>query len=271
MKRTSLQALVLFTTTLFFSCSSPKSSESDQSNLDPVTEAATELGPEKYSVYKAPVSFDYPKSSLKMIAPETLLSPGKTDFKFEVSDYELGIQTPDAAARGIANSGKGQHIHFILNNDPYSAHYEPEFTKDLPEGKHVLLAFLSRSYHEAVKNDSSYVLKELIVGTPPEDEPQFDAMAQHLFYSRPKGTYSGKDTEKLMLDFFLFNTEISPDGNKVKATINGEEHLLTEWSPYYIEGLEKGEVTIKLELLDKDGNLIPGPYNSVERKVTLTE
>ncbi len=271
MKRTSLSAIALVMAALFFSCSNTKSSDSNESPEEKISQAAEDLGPEKYSVYKAPPSYDYPDASLSMTAPETLLSPGETAFQFEVTNYDLGVQTPDAAARGIANSGKGQHIHFILDNDPYSAHYEPEFTKELTEGKHVLLAFLSRSYHEAVKNDSSYILKELIVGTPAEDEPQFDAMAQHLFYSRPKGTYSGADTKKLMLDFFLFNTSISPDGNKVRATINGEEHVLTEWAPYYIEGLEMGEVTIKLELIDKDGKLIPGPYNSVERKVTLTE
>ncbi len=270
MKRTSLQALTLLLAVAIFSCSSPKKSE-ETSGEEKVEEAAKDLGPKKYTVYKAPASYDYPNASLEMIEPSSLLDTGETTFKFEVTNYELGIQTPDAAARGIANSGKGQHIHFILNNDPYSAHYEPEFTKSLPEGKHVVLAFLSRSYHEAVKNGSSYILKELVVGSPDESTPSFDESAQHLFYSRPKGTYSGKDTEKLMLDFFLFNTSISPDGNKVKATINGEEHMITEWSPYYIEGLEKGQVSIKLELIDKDGKNIPGPYNTVERMVTLAE
>lgn len=270
MKRTSLHALTLLLAVAIFSCSSPSNSN-DASGEEKVEAAAKDLGPKKYTVYKAPSSHEYPDASLKMLEPETLLDTGETTFKFEVTNYELGVQTPDAAARGIANSGKGQHIHFILNNDPYSAHYEPEFTKNLPEGKHVLLAFLSRSYHEAVKNESSYVLKELVVGTPAEDAPSFDATAQHLFYSRPKGTYSGTDTEKLMLDFFLFNTSISPEGNKVRATINGEEHMIKEWAPYYIEGLGKGQVTIKLELIDKDGKKIPGPYNTVERVVTLAE
>ena len=270
MKRTSLQALTLLLAVAIFSCSSPKKSE-ETTGEEKVEEAAKDLGPKKYTVYKAPASYEYPDASLEMIEPSSPLDTSETTFKFEVTNYELGIQTPDAVARGIANSGKGQHIHFILNNDPYSAHYEPEFTKSLPEGKHVILAFLSRSYHEAVKNSSSYILKELVVGSPDESTPSFDESAQHLFYSRPKGTYSGTDTEKLMLDFFLFNTSISPDGNKVRATINGEEHMITEWAPYYIEGLEKGQVSIKLELIDKDGNNIPGPYNTVERMVTLAE
>ena len=89
------------------------------------------------------------------------------------------------------------------------------------------------------------------------------------FYSRPKGTYQGDDTKKVLLDFYLINTEISPDGNKVRATINGKEFLIDEWVPHYIEGLPIGEVIIKLELLDNAGNLIKAPFNPVERKVIL--
>ncbi|REE01211.1 outer membrane protein assembly factor BamD [Marinoscillum furvescens] len=248
-------------------CNSPKSGNNENAE-EKIDEAAQALGEKKYTVYKAPPSPEYADASLKLTAPQTLLDTGDTQFEFEVANYELGAQTADAAERGIANSGKGQHIHFILNNDPYSAHYEPTFTKNLPVGNHVVLAFLSRSYHESVKNGKSHVVQQFTVGSP-ENPLEFDPNGQHLFYSRPKGTYKGADTEKLMLDFFLVNTSISPDGNKVKATINGETHLITEWAPYYIEGLDKGVVTIELELVDADGNFIPGPFNRVTRKVTL--
>ena len=98
-----------------------------------------------------------------------------------------------------------------------------------------------------------------------------DLTVPHLFYSRPKGTYKGADTEKVMLDFYLMNTTLSPDGNKVKATINGNEFMIEEWAPHYIEGMPMGENTIKLELIDAEGNPIEGPFNSVERTVTLSE
>ena len=261
MKRLNLQTTTVFLSlVVMYSCGPSKKSET--------AESAESTPAKKYTLTKAPPSYDYPEAGLELISSTDDLDTGDVTFEFAVTNYELAVQTPDAETRGIANSGKGQHIHFILNNDPYSAHYESSFTKNLSEGNHVVLAFLSRSYHESVKNGMAYVLKEITVGEP-EATGNFDETAQHLFYSRPKGTYSGADTEKLMLDFFLFNTEISPEGNKVRATINGEENYLTEWAPYYIEGLEKGEVNVKLELLDKDGNLIPGPFNSVERKVIL--
>ena len=43
------------------------------------------------------------------------LEEGKFTFKMNVENYELGTQTTDAADKGLANSGKGQHIHFIMN------------------------------------------------------------------------------------------------------------------------------------------------------------
>ena len=59
------------------------------------------------------------------------------DFNFDVKNYELGIITADANDRGIANSAKGQHIHLILDNEPYSAHYDPMAQKNLPKGQYV--------------------------------------------------------------------------------------------------------------------------------------
>ena len=130
-----------------------------------------------------------------------------------------------------------------------------------------MLAFLSRSYHESVKAKGAFYVENLTVGDVEPEEVDLDK--PHLFFSRPKGTYTGEDTKKLMLDFYLLNTTLSAGGNKVRATVNGEEFMIDDWAPYYIEGLEKGEVTIKLELLDVDGNVMPGPFNTVERKVKL--
>lgn len=205
--------------------------------------------------------------SIKNLENDAKLKEGENAFEFEVKNYKLGEQTPDAKDKGLANSGKGQHIHWILNNDPYSAHYEPTVKKELKAGSYVVLAFLSRSYHESVKNGKSFVIRKFSVG---DAEPsKADFKAPHMFYSRPKGTYKWNAGDKLLLDFFLLNVELSADGNKVKATINGEEHMIDKWQPYAIEGLEAGKVTVKLELVDKDGNAIEGPFNTVEREVTL--
>ncbi len=183
-------------------------------------------------------------------------------FSFDISNYELGAQTKNDVESQLANSAKGQHIHFIVNNGPYSAHYTNNFKKKLEKDNNVILAFLSRSYHESVKNPNAFILTQI-------GENKIDLNKEFLFYSRPKGIYKGKDTEKLLLDFYLINTTISPNGNKVKATINDAEFIITEWAPYYLEGLPKGEVKIKLELINSDGKLVDSPFNPSVRTVIL--
>ena len=196
------------------------------------------------------------------IASITLDDDNEYAFSFDVSDYELGAKTINTVENQLANSGKGQHIHFIINNGPYSAHYTNNFKKKLKNGNNVILAFLSRSYHESVKNPNAFVLTQI-------GDEKVDLNNEFLFYSRPKGTYKGKDTEKLLLDFYLINTTISPEGNKVKATINDTEFIITEWAPYYLQGLPKGDVNIRLELVNSEGELIDSPFNPSIRNVTL--
>lgn len=252
---------------LTFACTTSSSSSEESGSSE------TEVAEKTPSIIltKAPASPEFPdatltKSDLSIEETDSLFA---LNYSFEVADYELGAQTEDASTRGIANSGKGQHIHYIVNNGPYAAHYMADVPDQLEAGNYVVLAFLSRSYHESVKSDGAYFIENITVG---DVEPtEADLTAPHLFYSRPKGTYKGADTEKVMLDFYLLNTTISADGNKVKAIINGQEFMVEEWAPHYIEGLPMGENTIKLELIDAEGNLIEGPFNSVERTITLTE
>ena len=247
--------------------------ETKKDTVQEEIEYAVEVIKSKVTLSKLEGSPVYADAALTLKNPSNLTIADGTsvDFEFEVANYELGAQTVGSNAQLLANSGKGQHIHFIVNNQPYSAHYEPTFDKEMPEGVHHLVAFLSRSYHESVKNENSVVVKKVTVGSNPEDKLDLDMDAPTLIYSRPKGSYAGKDTENLMLDFFVLNTTLASDGNKVRATVNGEQFMITEWAPHVLKGLPKGEVSIQLELIDAQGNLIPGPFNNVTRTVTLTE
>ncbi len=87
----------------------------------------------------------------------------------------------------------------------------------------------------------------------------------HLFYSRPKGSYTCEEAKKLLLDFYPVNAPLSSDGFKVEAKVGGQTFVLTEWAPYVVEGLPGGEQTIELRLLDKHGEQVPGPFGKVSR------
>ena len=215
----------------------------------------------------------FPTAQLRLNAPlpGSTVPSGEVAFSYDLTNFQLTKMTASDHAMQMANSMKGQHIHNIVDNQPYTAHYDTKFTKPIADGQHVILSFLSRSYHESLKHLGAYDLRVITVGTPAAGTPPlaFDVKAPSLFYSRPKDTYSGKDAQKIMLDFYLVNTTLAPDGNKVRATINGTEFMLDRWLPYMMQGLPAGQATIKLELLDGSGNLIPGPYNSVTRTITV--
>ena len=275
MKTTSKSLLsIAICSLLFFSCKdNDKANEADEKDMTEEEVIMEEETSSSITLSKLTDSPAYETASLELTAPDTSvkLPSGEVKFNFNVQNYELTAQTDSPNTESLANSGKGQHIHFILNNQPYSAHYESAFAKAIPDGTHHLVAFLSRSYHESVKNDNSMVVKKITVGNSVDQQSKYDMEAPTLIYSRPKGEYKGKDTENLLLDFFVLNTTLSENGNKVRATINGEEFMITEWAPYVINGLEMGEVKIKLELIDADGNTIEGPFNQVTRTVTLSE
>ncbi len=194
---------------------------------------------------------------------------GRFDFGVKGDAYQLGAQTPDAGQKSCANSAKGQHIHLIVDDKPYAAKYEASFEHDVADGEHYILAFLSRSYHESIKtNAASRVRKVTFANKTITEEAEVNNQPM-LFYSRPKGTYKGKaNTDKVMLDFFVYDTNIGDD-TMVKASINGEEHIITQWMPYYIEGLPMGENTITLTLAHKDGSKVDTPLNPVTRTFTL--
>ena len=54
-------------------------------------------------------------------------------------------------------------------------------SKKLDPDNGVILAFLSRSYHESVKNKNAYIFTQY------GDLEKIDLDKQYLFYSRPKG------------------------------------------------------------------------------------
>tara|TARA_S200000501_G_scaffold119977_1_gene112777 strand:- start:3838 stop:4554 length:717 start_codon:yes stop_codon:yes gene_type:complete len=216
------------------------------------------------TITKVEGSPEYENAKLSL---DTIYQKDKDNFmfSFKVEDFKLGEQTEKDFDFQLANSEKGQHIHVIINNNPYYAKYTNNFSQSLNTDNNVILAFLSRSYHESVKNGNAYLITQIGESNP------IDLSKELLFYSRPKGTYKGESTKKVLLDFYLVNTQISPNGNRVKATIEGTEFLINEWSPYYIEGLPKGEISIKLELIDKYGKTIDTPFNPSERKVILKD
>ena len=201
---------------------------------------------------------DFPNASLELNTRTESLKSGKNTLQFSVEGYELAKQTEDQRSTLLANSKKGQHVHFILNNGPYEAHYDEEFEIQLDEGHNVILAFLSRSYHESVKEETAFVFKDVVIGEELED---FDKSAPCLIYSRPKGSYTLSESDRILVDFYLLNAKLSSSDMKVELTVDDTVFMLSNWQPYWVEGLKAGEHKFRLRLLDEEGNLVQGPFN----------
>lgn len=249
--------LIFLASFMMFSCKSE--TKKAETSLETITEDQT-----KYTLTAFTPSKSFNDAEMKGMS----YSSGKYKFEVGQGDYTLGMQTDDAPQKMCANSAKGQHIHLIIDNEPYAAKYTSEFDYDVADGEHYQLAFLSRSYHESIKTDEAHLANKIIV----KDKGIIDAQPisePMLFYSRPKGTYVGKkETDKVMLDFYPVNANVGTT-QKVIAKINGEKHEITKWQPYYITGLPMGENTIELTLVNKDGSKVDIPLNPVSRTFTL--
>lgn len=216
---------------------------------------------------------DFPGASLsiKSITSEKLGNDSaKVTFEYGIENFKLTEQTEHS--HQMANSHDGQHIHFILDNTPYTALYEPKHTITLPiNSEHYLLSFLSRSFHESIKSSNAAKLIKFKIDADGKIKNEADPKTPSLFYSRPKGEYKGEEGKSILLDFYLVNTTLGPEDNKVKANINGQEFTLDQWIPYEVLNLPLGENIIKLNLVDKDGNALTGDNVSVERKFTISQ
>ncbi len=270
MKKTIL--LSLFSATFLFACDGGGSSNNNQGEDTLAVTETTTPDAQKINLRATEETTEFQDAILEQNAPTNgqKLKAGPVTFEYNVKNYQLTKMTESEHAQMMANSSKGQHIHLIVNNRPYDAVYETTYQKELEAGHYVELSFLSRSFHMSLKHPEAYVLRQFTVGDAKPEK--VDLNAPHMFYSRPKGTYSGpQETSNVMLDFYLVNTDLSENGKKVRATINGQEFTVTKWQPYVIEGLPMGESTIKLELLDENNNLVQSPYNPVTRTITLEE
>ncbi|WP_435261814.1 hypothetical protein [Tenacibaculum sp. nBUS_03] len=211
-------------------------------------------------VYPKKTLDNFNNAKLTLLTKDTSVKLGKNNFTFEVDSYTLKKQTSESNSNHLANSHKGQHIHFIINNGPYQAKYSKTFEANFNTNSNIVLAFLSRSFHESIKEDGAYVLKQYQFNN--EISPINIEKDPLLFYSRPKGTYQIEKGDKILLDFYLINTKLDRNGNKVKITLNDHQFIVDKWQPYIIEGLQKGEHKIQIELIDYKGASVGSLFNN---------
>src|SRR5690606_33184101 len=92
-------------------------------------------------------SKSFPGASLGIssITSEKVGDSARITVKYDVQNFTLTEHTEDSNAHHMANSKEGQHIHFILNNEPYIALYKPEHSTIVALGtEHYFFSCLAR-------------------------------------------------------------------------------------------------------------------------------
>src|SRR6476659_125051 len=96
----------------------------------------------------------------------------------------------------------GNHIHVILDNQPYEAYYnidQPFELRNVADGDHTLRAFPSRPWHESFKNDGAFQMVKFTVkaGGADANQPTTTSSGQQMSNANSdaatKPTPEGKD------------------------------------------------------------------------------
>jgi hypothetical protein len=196
----------------------------------------------------------------------------------KAADFEVKLDVKNwKTAQGDA------HVHLILDDKPYKPIYDPKAPVKLSEltggdtiadGQHILVAFPSRANHESVKTPGALAITEFWVGKK-GDKTQ-DPTKPMLIYSRPKGEYKGDMANHVLVDFQLANTKLAADKDHVHIAVTGpgiegeKSADATQFGPpFYLDNLQDGSYSVKLELLGADGKVLPGSWNSVTRQFSI--
>ena len=281
-------------------CDAPKTEEKPEAK-----ETETEAKIEVVDVPESITALMKERGETENALPELVVESPKEGETIEGSTVKIKLKIEGdlkGYKQGKNEKGLGNHVHVILDNQPYGAHYmwdEGFELRNVSDGEHTIRMFPSRPWHQSYKNEKAFKIVKFSVknGKADESKPttddkgnkmadakaegvdvkestagEVDVTKPLLTYSRPKGTYKGDDAKAIMIDFWLSNAKLVGDGGEyeVKYQINdGEAQTIKKWAPVWVSGWKKGKNTVKLWLV-KDGEEVKnGGYNTTTREITV--
>lgn len=312
MKFTKLFILLL-AVTIFIGCETKPATtaNTNEANTNTNSNADAQYTAQPLNVVDRPIKIQAlmtERGEQETNEPELLVETPKDGATINSSNVDIKVKVNGEVKMGKDAEGKGNHVHVILDNQPYAAHYmwnDGFELRNVTDGEHTLRMFVSRPWHESYKNEKAFKTVKFTVkdGKADETKPTTDGngntMADSknddkkmegtdveastagkvdfskpfITYSRPKGEYKGADAEVIMLDFWLSNAKLVGDGGdyKVQYVINDTQpQTIEKWQPIWLKGWKEGKNTVKLTLLDKEGNFVDNSdYNSTTREITV--
>jgi len=298
-----MRSIAILSIAIFLAACGTAPSNTNSSNASNATANASPAATQTLTVVDTPQRVkdlmasrgeqDKAEPTLKIVEPamNATVNSSTVKLKLALSGDLKGYQPHKDEA-----TGTGNHIHVILDNQPYEAYYNlaEEFElRNVSDGKHTIRVFPSRPWHESYKTDGAFQGVTFTVknGNADSNKPattnsgqqmsnansnantapregkdmqnstagEVDPSKPMLTYSRPKGEYKGAEADPIMIDFWLSKAKLKDDGGqyRVRYTVDGgEAKYIDKWAPIWLSGWTAGKHTIKLELVDEDGGLV---------------
>jgi hypothetical protein len=114
------------------------------------------------------------------------------------------------------NTHTGNHIHVILDNQPYEAYYDlgQEFElRNVADGEHTIRVFPSRPWHESYKNEGAFQMVKFTVKGGKADT------------SKPATTANGNTMSNVPAANTPASTGPTPEGKEMKQSTAGPVDL----------------------------------------------
>jgi hypothetical protein len=208
--------------------------------------------------------------------------------QFRIDGFALGVASSQFdRASEVPQTDMGQTVHVIIDDEPYfpinepaldpfnqnSDYFDMSYKFKIPyrlsSGMHTVRMFPARSFGESLKGSNTFAALNFYVGSQ-KGGGGIDLSKPYLTYNEPSSLMNWTSDKPVLLDFYICNAELSPNGYKVRLYIDGKANsVLTSWQPYYIIGLKKGSHTIRLELIDSDNKPVEGKFNDVKQTIEV--
>ena len=206
--------------------------------------------------------------------------------QIRLEGFPLGTEPNFPREDDIYNYSMGQNMRIIIDDRPFFAtvgpkldplqdqgdYYESNYKIKVPfalsPGKHVIRAYLARSFGESLKSEGAVTAGYFYFRTKTNGY-KFDLDKPYLTYNEPSNSHPYAFKKPVLLDFLVENCTLSKDGYQVKLTIDGKEVSYLTYPPYYIRGLSKGEHTIELTLVNQNKEQATGKYNRMKRIIRV--
>ncbi|MFY7842882.1 MAG: hypothetical protein ACOVOR_02585 [Rhabdochlamydiaceae bacterium] len=201
-------------------------------------------------------------------------------------NFSLGIPTDIDRKKEILNHEEGQMIRVSIDNEPFfelgrsslvtalrdiednrDDQLEKNISSPLSEGAHLIRAYAVCSFGESLKNKEAFN-SSIFYYKDKSNKVNISLNDPYLTYNEPTGRF--KVGAPILLDFLISNVVLSEDGYKIHLKIDDQhERWLSQYTPYYIYGLPKGDHKISISLVDHLKQPVNKKLCHVTRMITI--